>query len=145
MTMHMIHGINTSNTKKRKPKMTKANLERWAREMQVYNKDARRRGDQTLTLDQYIDYLHGYGLPKAQKSVSNEQYVPQKSAAYRETPVYKSNLDMGSGICAAPDAKVYSGERKLMGIATMHKSNAVPVFADDAGKEYAKDLAHMRR
>ena len=35
----------------------------------------------------------------------------------------------------------YSGERKLLGIATMHKSNMVPVF----DKEDAKDIAKMRR
>ena len=41
------------------------------------------------------------------------------------------------------ERKVYSGERRLMGIATMHKSNAVPVFEDD--KKLAKDIAKMRR
>ena len=35
----------------------------------------------------------------------------------------------------------YSGERTLLGIATMHKSNMVPVF----DKEDAKDIAKMRR
>jgi|TARA_A200000159_G_C7323619_1_gene339926 hypothetical protein len=37
----------------------------------------------------------------------------------------------------------YTGERKLIGIGTMHKSNLVPVFEDD--KQFAKDLARMRR
>jgi len=37
----------------------------------------------------------------------------------------------------------YTGERKLLGIATMHKSNAVPIFEDD--KEHAIDIARMRR
>ena len=37
----------------------------------------------------------------------------------------------------------YSGERQLLGIATMHKSNLVPIFADK--KEDAKDVASMRR
>ena len=37
----------------------------------------------------------------------------------------------------------YTGERKLLGIAAMHKSNLVPVFAED--ENYAKDLAKMRR
>lgn len=35
----------------------------------------------------------------------------------------------------------YSGERKLIGIATMHKSNMVPVFDE----QDAKDIAKMRR
>ncbi|RPG04992.1 MAG: hypothetical protein CBE07_003305 [Pelagibacteraceae bacterium TMED247] len=37
----------------------------------------------------------------------------------------------------------YTGERKLVGIATMHKSNAVPIFESD--KDHAKDIARMRR
>jgi hypothetical protein len=36
---------------------------------------------------------------------------------------------------------VYSGERRLLGVATMHKSNMVPVF----DREDAKDIAQMRR
>jgi hypothetical protein len=37
--------------------------------------------------------------------------------------------------------QTYSGERKLLGIATMHKSNMVPVFDE----QDAKDIAKMRR
>jgi hypothetical protein len=45
------------------------------------------------------------------------------------------------GFCPKKPEMVYSGERKLLGIAAMHKSNLVPVFeADDA-----KELAKMRR
>jgi len=36
---------------------------------------------------------------------------------------------------------VYSGNRKLLGIATMHKSNMVPVFSEDD----AEAIAKMRR
>lgn len=41
------------------------------------------------------------------------------------------------------EPKVYTGERRLLGIATMHKSNMVPVFADRP--EDAVDIARMRR
>lgn len=37
----------------------------------------------------------------------------------------------------------YTGERQLLGIATMHKSNLVPIFADR--KEDAKDVSKMQR
>lgn len=47
----------------------------------------------------------------------------------------------GSGSTAKTKEKVYSGERKLLGVATMHKSNMVPVFA----KSDAEDIARMRR
>ena len=42
--------------------------------------------------------------------------------------------------CTKPAEKVYTGT-KVKGIATMHKSNAVPIFSDDE----ARDIAHMRR
>jgi hypothetical protein len=64
-----------------------------------------------------------------------------------ELPNYKTGPRMTSdriaGHGAAKERKVYSGERQLLGIATMHKSNMVPVFADK--KEDAKDIAAMRR
>lgn len=45
---------------------------------------------------------------------------------------------MGSATLAPP--KIYTGT-KVKGIATMHKSNAVPVFSD----EEAQDISRMRR
>ena len=145
MTMHMIQGVNTSNTRKRKPKMTKGNMKRWAQEMQQYNKRARQKGDQRLTLDEYIDYVHGKGLPKKRK----QEFVPLQS---NTSPVYRStehipsaDMTKASDTGTKQEPMQYSGERKLMGIATMHKSNMVPVFEDDDGKQYAKDLARMRR
>jgi len=39
------------------------------------------------------------------------------------------------------EAQQYSGERKLLGIAIMHKSNLVPVF----DKETAEEISKMRR
>jgi len=47
--------------------------------------------------------------------------------------------DTGGNATLAP-AKVYTGT-KVKGIATMHKSNAVPVFSD----EEAVDISRMRR
>ena len=47
------------------------------------------------------------------------------------------------GSTAQKERQVYSGERQLLGVATMHKSNMVPVFADK--KQDAVDIANMRR
>ena len=62
-----------------------------------------------------------------------------------ETPVGRTNTHHipsrdtgGTASLAAP--KVYTGT-KVKGIATMHKSNAVPVFSD----EEAVDISRMRR
>ena len=48
-----------------------------------------------------------------------------------------------SNITPKHEPMQYTGERKLLGIAAMHKSNLVPVFAED--ENYAKDLPKMRR
>ena len=58
----------------------------------------------------------------------------------RETPYYPSlnSADTGSATKAPP--KVYTGD-KVIGIATLHKSNAVPVF----NSEQAVEISSMRR
>ena len=48
--------------------------------------------------------------------------------------------DTGLGNAVLAPAKVYTGT-KVKGIATMHKSNAVPVFSD----QEAIDISNMRR
>ena len=50
------------------------------------------------------------------------------------------SLNSGAGVATLAPAKVYTGT-KVMGIATMHKSNAVPVFSD----EEAIAISSMRR
>jgi hypothetical protein len=57
----------------------------------------------------------------------------------RETQRIPSR-DTGGGVATLAPAKVYTGT-KVKGIATMHKSNAVPVFSD----EEAVDISRMRR
>jgi hypothetical protein len=60
---------------------------------------------------------------------------------YSTGPRMTSDRVAGHG--AAKEPMVYSGERQLLGVATMHKSNMVPVFADK--KSDAVDIAQMRR
>lgn len=51
------------------------------------------------------------------------------------------SLDSGvTGAVTCGEAKVYTGD-KIIGIATMHKSNLVPIFSDSD----AKAVASMRR
>ena len=59
----------------------------------------------------------------------------------RETPHIASlNSEHVCGVATLPPAKVYTGT-KVKGIATMHKSNAVPVFSN----EEAISISNMRR
>ena len=57
----------------------------------------------------------------------------------RNTTAHIKSVDTGGNATLAP-AKVYTGT-KVKGIATMHKSNAIPIFSD----EQAIDVARMRR
>ena len=57
----------------------------------------------------------------------------------RNTTAHLKSVDTG-GNATLKAPKVYTGT-KVKGIATMHKSNAVPVFSD----EEAVDIAKMRR
>lgn len=69
-------------------------------------------------------------LLKREKTISTVAHIPSAEGA--------------QAFCAVkPEPKQYSGERKLLGIATMHKSNAVPVFADN--KQAAVEISQMRR
>ena len=58
----------------------------------------------------------------------------------RNTTAHIKSVDTGAGNATLAPAKVYTGT-KVKGIATMHKSNAVPVFSD----EEAVDISKMRR
>ena len=77
-------------------------------------------------------------LPKDRKGnrVSIHE-IPDYSTGPRVT----SDRVAGHGVAKEP--MVYSGERQLLGVATMHKSNMVPIFADK--KSDAVDIAQMRR
>lgn len=60
------------------------------------------------------------------------------------TPTSPANQLTGSipvGVAAKREPNVYSGGRRLLGIATMHKSNLVPVW----GEKEAIEIAKMRR
>jgi hypothetical protein len=70
--------------------------------------------------------------------ISNS-FPSYKIPAGRETPHFAS-VDTGFIALTKPVPNSYTGN-KMKGIATMHKSNAVPVFTD---KE-AKEISSMRR
>jgi hypothetical protein len=57
----------------------------------------------------------------------------------RNTTAHIKSIDTGGNAVLRPNP-VYTGT-KVKGIATMHKSNAVPVFSD----EEAQDISKMRR
>jgi hypothetical protein len=84
----------------------------------------------------------GVGKSKLPTNAKGERVGINEIPDYKtQSSVKLSNNVAGHG--AAKQQLTYSGERQLLGIATMHKSNMVPVFADK--KQDAKDIAEMRR
>jgi hypothetical protein len=86
-------------------------------------------------------WLRQMGVHPDQISKSVQEYRNRplvKSEEIVET--YRSSNNI-AGVAAKKDKNVYSGSRKLLGIAAMHKSNLVPVF----DKSDAKEIAKMRR
>jgi len=147
MTMHLVRGMSSLNTRKnKKRKLTLGKIARFQEQMLAHNKDLRRKGlhDLQMDLQQYIDYCHGEYKPKPQKSVADNDFKPLKSVnGYVRTTEHIPSLSVTgvSGITPKPEPKVYTGD-EIIGIATMHKSNMVPVRKDSNA---AKEIASMRR
>ena len=141
MTMHLVGPyMTTTNYKKRKPKkLTQNQQQKLEQEWRAYNKRMRRLSlhDHQMTSQEYEQYLLGNYKSKPKKKF--EAYTPTKNHYYRETPNIPSNGD-GIGNCYKKENNTYTGTL-ITGIATMHKSNAVPI----TNKKQAIDVANMRR
>ena len=142
MTMHLVRGMSSLNTKKRKKGLSANRLKEVEAEWRRYNKDMRRKSMHSCqfeTLDEYVTYISG------KSKLKKKEFVP-----YAPSPtIHKQNTipsQTKSPVHGIPEAgrkretPVYTGDY-IVGIATMHKSNAVPIFTDDE----ARDIASMRR
>ncbi len=122
--------LSTTGKRKGKQKFASAEHARKARELEQSWKDLLKR--------QGIEHEE----KKRTRGLSAEPLKGNYSLnipADRSTAHIKSRGDFTGNATLAP-AKVYTGT-KVKGIATMHKSNAVPVFSD----EEARDISKMRR
>ena len=144
MTMQLVGPyMTTTSYKKRKQKpRTKNQQLAFEQQHREYNKSMKRMGchDQMMSLEDYDLYVRGQYKPKTKKTES-KTYTP--AAPYRRDTPHIPSVGNGVGVATVKEQMKYSGERQLLGIATMHKSNMVPVFADQ--KEQAKEIASMRR
>ena len=122
--------LSTTGKKKGKKKFTSA--------------EAKRKSEQ---LDkEWKELLKRQGLELEEKKRKRAMSAQSLTSVYslkipegRNTTAHIKSVDTGGNATLAP-AKVYTGTM-VKGIATMHKSNAVPVFSD----EQAVDIARMRR
>lgn len=135
MSMHLVGPqMTTTSYKKRKAKSVTIDS-KIAADFRAYNKQMRRLKLKEKTTEEYVAYIQG-------KSTHTAKIIkdPMKSGVYtRPSPDVHSENGVGNGFAKAP--MVYSGDRKLIGIGTMHKSNMVPIFEQSD----AEDIARMRR
>ena len=146
MTMSLVGPyLTTTNYKKRKAKKLTDNQRlKLEQEWRAYNKRMRQQNchlAQFDTFEQYLSYIRGEHKPR-KKEKEFETYAPTQSYV-RNTTQYPSlqTSDTIPGACAKRENQRYTGDL-IVGVATMHKSNLVPVMR---GTSEAKDIAAMRR
>ena len=123
--------LSTTGKKKGKKKFASAEHARKARELDESWKELQKK----------------WGIEAEAKKRARAMAAPSLSGHYslaipdgRNTTAHLKSVDTGGGSATLAAPKVYTGT-KVKGIATMHKSNAVPVFSD----EEAVDISKMRR
>lgn len=95
--------------------------------------------------EQYAAWCAKYGIDPTGRSRKRKDFkvitLPGvvSKPLIRETKYYPS-LDTGGNATTGKKTQVYTGD-KMIGIATMHKSNMVPIFNDES----AVEVAQMRR
>jgi len=129
MTMHLAHpSLTMGGKRKGKVKFRNAEEARKARELDA----------------SWAELQAKWGVEAEEKKRKRAMSAP--SLDYKLTaPVGRSTSNhipsrVTEGGSTAPVHKVYTGN-KILGIGTMHKSNAVPIFSD----QEAQDIARMRR
>ncbi len=141
MSMHLVGPyLTTTNYKKRKVKMTKAKQAALELRWKEHNKFLKSIRCSTVTFEEFMDYVNG---KKSKKTIQAAPKLLEAPAYRRETPHIPSLQTEFSDLrnaCAKKEPQRYTGTL-IKGIATMHKSNAVPVI----NEEQARDISQMRR
>ena len=81
-----------------------------------------------------------YGIAKKRDKKIQSYTSPLDSKPYVRETEYIPSRGNGIGVALKQEEKTYTGSN-MIGIGTLHKSNAVPVFCNDE----AKAMASMRR
>ena len=138
MTMHLVRGMSSTKTTKPKDiKLTASKRKELGDALAEHNPQLRQQGrhNERLSFEEYLDYVHGRSKAKSAKPVKRKT-VPR----YRRDTQHIPSLDQDPGVAPKKESTMYTGTL-IKGVATMHKSNAVPVIND----EEIIAIRHMRR
>lgn len=132
MTMHLLGPAYTTTNTKRRKTTNKGITAKYAQDWVDYNKQMKRIGSTTKTFDEYVQYRQGNYKPKLRGTPLPNYQVSDHRQKYPSGD--------GIGVTFAKKPNEYTGTL-IKGIATMHKSNAVPVINQDQMEE----ISRMRR
>ena len=129
MTMHLAHPALTTMGKRK-------GKQKWASAEQKRQHEQLEREWQELLKRQGADLE----AQKQKRALKAKPYVAKVNPRIAELRKI-SSVDSGhTGAVNVKQTPQYTGD-KIIGIGTIHKSNAVPIFNDEA----AKDISKMRR
>ena len=137
MTMHLVRGMSSLSSRKPTFKLTKRKRAEWEFDWMADNKLRKSQGMNKITFDEYC--LNRIGKVKLPKPEFKTLTATTTHPRYTDRPHYDS-LNATVGHCLKRESIKYTGTL-VKGIATMHKSNAVPVIND----EQMQDISRMRR
>ena len=157
--MHLDNRFSMINTKKYKAKITKGKLKELELRWREHNKSMKQKHMHHLRYEKFEDYVdYCYGKIKRPDPRDRTTFKPmrqqtnwraeqdkdhrKKYPSLMEEQMKAGTFNTASdGKGTKKEAMKYTGDL-IVGIATMHKSNAVPVMK---GTNQAKDIAKMRR
>ena len=129
MTMHLAHPA-LSTTGKRRGK------QKWA--------SAEHKRKAEMLDSEWQELQKKWGIEaeerKRSRALKAKHFVPKVNPRLAELRSTASLPDAHIGAVTIKQTPQYTGD-KIVGIGTMHKSNAVPIFSD----QEAKDISTMRR
>jgi hypothetical protein len=155
MTMHIVGPyLTTTKTAHKKPKITKHRQQEIESGWRERNARLKAMGLPKETLEEYTNWLYGRG-----KKEKKEKLAKQETKSAMPSVRSPSSADLGgksaietgvgkhqslgswiTGPVTSKQTPKYTGT-SIIGIGTMHKSNAVPIFSN----EEAQDISKMRR
>ena len=129
MSMHLHHpSLSMTGKKRGKVKFRNAEEARKARELDASWRELQKKWD--VDADE----------KRRKRALSAEPLQYSLSAPAGRTTAHIPSRNTGEGIASTKQIPQYTGT-KIIGIGTMHKSNAVPIFSD----QEAQDISKMRR
>jgi hypothetical protein len=143
MSMHLVGPyLTTTNYTKRKTKVTQGKMNQWLEEYRVRCKLNKRLKLPIVSFEEFIDEVHGRvkRTKTFKSSAAKNDATIENIREHREKYPSLGMENISPDSCAKRENMQYTGTL-IKGIATMHKSNAVPII----NNEQAMEISRMRR